>query len=195
MTKSQHDYRSTLPNFFRPNLIISIIKAIHLFVDSLTQLKMAKWAEPVKIHPKVVYLPKIHLFTKIFAILNKLGSVSPYFWQKQPSFAETATLWQNFASYTSSGKILLIPLIIQNHFVKTFCAKFFVGIDFENPRFHCCFWPNSKVVLLRFLLFLFCSASLPLTSTRRFDQHIQAFPHSKKCCGLISAKWIIVQKL
>ena len=34
----------------------------------------------------------------------------------------------------------------------------------------------------------FCCASLPLTSTRWLDQHIQAFPHSKKCCGLISAK-------
>ena len=84
------------------------------------------------------------------------------------------------------GKILLLPLInLQNHFVKTLCA---VGIDFEKPRFHSCFWPNSKVVLLRFLLFLFCSTSLPLTSTRRFDQHIQAFPHSNKCCGLISTK-------
>ena len=32
---------------------------------------------------------------------------------------------------------------------------------------------------------LFCSTSLPLTSTRWFNQHIQAFPHSKKCHWLL----------
>ena len=34
---------------------------------------------------------------------------------------------------------------------------------------------------------VFCSTSLPPTSTRWFDQHIQAFPYSKVCRRLISA--------
>ena len=37
------------------------------------------------------------------------------------------------------------------------------------------------------LLVVFCSTSLALTSTRWFDQCIQAFPNSKKCSRLISA--------
>ena len=34
---------------------------------------------------------------------------------------------------------------------------------------------------------VFCSNSLPLTSTRWFNESIQAFPHYKKCRQLISA--------
>ena len=45
-------------------------------------------------------------------------------------------------------------------------------------RFYPLRWTNKNI---------FCSTSLPLTSTRWFNKHIQAFPHSKKWRHLISA--------
>ena len=51
------------------------------------------------------------------------------------------------------------------------------GLTFCALKFQCC----------QDLLVVFCSTSLALTSTRWFDQCIQAFPNSKKCSRLISA--------
>ena len=48
---------------------------------------------------------------------------------------------------------------------------------------------GSNIVPTYLGIIYFCNTSLPLTSTRWLNQHIQAFPfpHSKKCRWLISA--------
>ena len=52
----------------------------------------------------------------------------------------------------------------------------------------------NLIIVWVFLLGLFCSNSLPLTSASRLDQRIQAFSHSKKCCRSISATSRIIWK-
>ena len=64
----------------------------------------------------------------------------------------------------------------------------FEFIDFSIGRMLS--WSAADQVVTRtdkLIQYVFCSTSLPITSTRWFNQCIQAFAYSKKCRWLISA--------